>query len=156
MRTSDGYADPNDVGRLNVLDLQVCSLIFSTKIKSLIILILVGLVYICNFVFLSSYSGSNPETAKTSNCNGKHFNTIAGLIYASFTDLGSMFLLMTLFQVAGYAVGGGHILHMVCDLTIAADNAIFGQTGPKVLPLASFHNFECYIEVESRVDTNPH
>lgn len=40
-------------------------------------------------------------------------------------------------QVAGYAVGGGHILHMVCDLTIAADNAIFGQTGPKVLPLAS-------------------
>lgn len=34
--------------------------------------------------------------------------------------------------VAGYAVGGGHILHMVCDLTIAADNAVFGQTGPKV------------------------
>lgn len=34
--------------------------------------------------------------------------------------------------VAGYAVGGGQILHMVCDLTIAADNAIFGQTGPKV------------------------
>lgn len=36
-------------------------------------------------------------------------------------------------QVAGYAVGGGHVLHMVCDLTVAADNAIFGQTGPKVL-----------------------
>lgn len=35
-------------------------------------------------------------------------------------------------QVAGYAVGGGHILHMMCDLTIAADNAVFGQTGPKV------------------------
>ncbi|XRB15816.1 1,4-dihydroxy-2-naphthoyl-CoA synthase [Pseudoscourfieldia marina] len=35
-------------------------------------------------------------------------------------------------SVAGYAVGGGHILHMVCDLTIAADNAVFGQTGPKV------------------------
>lgn len=34
--------------------------------------------------------------------------------------------------VAGYAIGGGHILHVVCDLTIAADNAIFGQTGPKV------------------------
>ena len=31
-----------------------------------------------------------------------------------------------------YAVGGGHILHMMCDLTIAADNAVFGQTGPKV------------------------
>lgn len=34
--------------------------------------------------------------------------------------------------VAGYAVGGGHVLHVVCDLTIAADNAIFGQSGPKV------------------------
>ena len=35
-------------------------------------------------------------------------------------------------MVAGYAVGGGHVLHMLCDLTIAADNAKFGQTGPKV------------------------
>lgn len=34
--------------------------------------------------------------------------------------------------VAGYAIGGGHVLHVVCDLTIAADNAIFGQTGPRV------------------------
>lgn len=34
--------------------------------------------------------------------------------------------------VAGYAIGGGHVLHMVCDLTIAAENAIFGQTGPRV------------------------
>lgn len=35
-------------------------------------------------------------------------------------------------MVAGYAVGGGHVLHVMCDLTIAADNAIFQQTGPKV------------------------
>src|SRR4051794_29077731 len=35
-------------------------------------------------------------------------------------------------MVAGYAVGGGHILHLVCDMTIAADNACFGQTGPRV------------------------
>lgn len=35
-------------------------------------------------------------------------------------------------MVKGYAIGGGHVLHLVCDLTIAADNAIFGQTGPKV------------------------
>ena len=35
-------------------------------------------------------------------------------------------------MVAGYAIGGGHVLHVVCDLTIAADNAIFGQTGPRV------------------------
>jgi naphthoate synthase len=34
--------------------------------------------------------------------------------------------------VAGYAIGGGHVLHVVCDLTLAADNALFGQTGPKV------------------------
>lgn len=42
-------------------------------------------------------------------------------------------------QVAGYAVGGGHVLHMVCDLTIASDNAIFGQTGPKVLNCLSWN-----------------
>src|SRR5437879_6537953 len=35
-------------------------------------------------------------------------------------------------MVAGYAIGGGHVLHLVCDLTVAADNATFGQTGPKV------------------------
>jgi naphthoate synthase len=35
-------------------------------------------------------------------------------------------------MVAGYAIGGGHVLHLLCDLTIAAENAIFGQTGPKV------------------------
>ena len=35
-------------------------------------------------------------------------------------------------MVAGYAIGGGHILHLCCDLTIAADNAVFGQTGPRV------------------------
>lgn len=34
--------------------------------------------------------------------------------------------------VAGYAIGGGHVLHLMCDMTIAADNAVFGQTGPKV------------------------
>jgi naphthoate synthase len=35
-------------------------------------------------------------------------------------------------MVAGYAIGGGHVLHLVCDLTVAADNAVFGQTGPHV------------------------
>jgi naphthoate synthase len=35
-------------------------------------------------------------------------------------------------MIAGYAVGGGHVLHVVCDLSIAADNARFGQTGPRV------------------------
>lgn len=35
-------------------------------------------------------------------------------------------------MVAGYSIGGGHVLHLMCDLTIAADNAVFGQTGPRV------------------------
>lgn len=35
-------------------------------------------------------------------------------------------------RVAGYAIGGGHVLHMMCDISIAADNAVFGQTGPRV------------------------
>ena len=35
-------------------------------------------------------------------------------------------------MVAGYSIGGGHVLHMICDLTVAAENAVFGQTGPKV------------------------
>ncbi len=38
----------------------------------------------------------------------------------------------TIALVAGYAIGGGHVLHVVCDLTIAAENAVFGQTGPRV------------------------
>ncbi len=38
----------------------------------------------------------------------------------------------TIAMVSGYAVGGGHVLHVMCDLTIAAEHAIFGQTGPKV------------------------
>ncbi|KAG6426442.1 hypothetical protein SASPL_110665 [Salvia splendens] len=60
--------------------------------------------------------------------------------YDSFGRLNHLFSMLLLYlifkyiekKVAGYAVGGGHVLHMVCDLTIAADNAVFGQTGPKV------------------------
>lgn len=44
--------------------------------------------------------------------------------------------------MAGYAVGGGHILHMVCDLTIAAENAIFGQTGPKVILQKGYYSLD--------------
>ena len=55
--------------------------------------------------------------------------------FSYFYTLSYRLNLLSLFtiQVAGYAVGGGHVLHMVCDITIAADNAIFGQTGPKVI-----------------------
>jgi naphthoate synthase len=69
VRGDDGYQDPQGVGRLNVLDLQV-------QIR---------------------------RTPKP-----------------------------VIAMVAGYAIGGGHVLHVVCDLTIAADNARFGQTGPRV------------------------
>jgi naphthoate synthase len=69
VRGDDGYRDPQGIGRLNVLDLQI-------QIRRL----------------------PKPVIA----------------------------------MVAGYAIGGGHVLHVVCDLTIAADNAVFGQTGPKV------------------------
>src|SRR5919109_4223637 len=69
IRGDDGYRDPQGVGRLNVLDLQV-------QIR---------------------------RTPKP-----------------------------VIAMVAGYAVGGGHVLHVCCDLTIAADNARFGQTGPRV------------------------
>lgn len=55
-------------------------------------------------------------------------------------------IFLTIKQVAGYAVGGGHVLHMVCDLTIAADNAIFGQTGPKVLESSAFSYKNLLIE----------
>jgi len=69
IRGEDGYKDPQGIGRLNVLDLQV-------QIRRL----------------------PKPVIA----------------------------------MVAGYAIGGGHVLHLVCDMTIAAENARFGQTGPKV------------------------
>lgn len=69
IRGDDGYVDPQGVGRLNVLDLQV----------------------------------QMRRTPKP-----------------------------IIAMVAGYAIGGGHVLHVCCDLTIAADNAVFGQTGPSV------------------------
>jgi 1,4-dihydroxy-2-naphthoyl-CoA synthase len=58
---------------------------------------------------------------------------ILNLIFCAQKPSTAANYLLTFKQVAGYAVGGGHVLHMVCDLTIAADNAIFGQTGPKVI-----------------------
>jgi naphthoate synthase len=50
---------------------------------------------------------------------------------AGYTDDGGIERLNVL-DLAGYAIGGGHVLHLMCDLTVAADNAVFGQTGPKV------------------------
>ncbi|PKU59732.1 1,4-Dihydroxy-2-naphthoyl-CoA synthase, peroxisomal [Dendrobium catenatum] len=52
-------------------------------------------------------------------------------------------------MVAGYAVGGGHVLHMVCDLTIAAENAIFGQTGAKAKVSSYFGSDIFHVQVGS-------
>ncbi|XP_076884784.1 1,4-dihydroxy-2-naphthoyl-CoA synthase, peroxisomal-like [Bidens hawaiensis] len=76
-------------------------------------------------------------------CSGGDQALRSGDGYADFENFGRLNVLdlhvqirrlpkPVIAMVAGYAVGGGHVLHMVCDLTIAADNAIFGQTGPKV------------------------
>nr|GME19288.1 1,4-dihydroxy-2-naphthoyl-CoA synthase, peroxisomal-like [Ipomoea batatas] len=89
------------------------------------------------------FTGSNLPSSKTSNSNGKvslfvplslhfcHQRFVFGVLFVRFT-LGTRISLLSKNKVAGYAVGGGHVLRMVCDLTIAADNAIFGQTSPKV------------------------
>ena len=49
--------------------------------------------------------------------------------------------------VAGYAIGGGHVLHVVCDLTIAADNARFGQTGPRVGSFDAGYGSSCLARI---------
>lgn len=53
-------------------------------------------------------------------------------------------------MVAGYSIGGGHVLHMMCDLTIAADNAIFGQTGPKVSSFDGGWGASCMARIVGR------
>lgn len=89
--------------------------------------------------FFSPIAGADPPSSKTSNCNG---TLLIAMLFSINVICRTIFL--TFKQVAGYAVGGGHILHMVCDLTIAADNAIFGQTGPKVRKSFSFFNYDMY------------
>ena len=51
-------------------------------------------------------------------------------------------------MVAGYAIGGGHVLHMLCDLTIAADNARFGQTGPRVGSFDALRHYSRAVEAD--------
>ncbi len=89
-------------------------------------------------------TGANPQTdGKYAFCSGGD-QTVRG--QAGYVDEGGLPRLnvldlqrlirtmpkVVIALVAGYAIGGGHVLHVVCDLTIAADNAVFGQTGPRV------------------------
>ncbi len=90
--------------------------------------------------------GANPQTdGKFAFCSGGDqkirgdktggYTSKSGVPRLNVLDLQRLIRTMpkvVIALVAGYAIGGGHVLHLVCDLTIAADNAIFGQTGPKV------------------------
>ncbi len=90
--------------------------------------------------------GANPQTdGKYAFCSGGDqkirgdrtggYTSKSGVPRLNVLDLQRLIRTMpkvVIALVAGYAIGGGHVLHLVCDLTIAADNAIFGQTGPKV------------------------
>ncbi len=90
--------------------------------------------------------GANPQTdGKYAFCSGGDqkirgdrtggYTSKSGVPRLNVLDLQRLIRTMpkvVIALVAGYAIGGGHVLHMVCDLTIAADNAVFGQTGPKV------------------------
>lgn len=90
--------------------------------------------------------GANPQTdGKYAFCSGGDqkvrgdktggYTSKSGVPRLNVLDLQRLIRTMpkvVIALVAGYAIGGGHVLHMVCDLTIAAENAVFGQTGPRV------------------------
>lgn len=90
--------------------------------------------------------GANPQTdGKYAFCSGGDqkirgnkaggYSSKSGVPRLNVLDLQRLIRTMpkvVIALVAGYAIGGGHVLHLVCDLTIAAGNAVFGQTGPKV------------------------
>ena len=63
-----------------------------------------------------------------SSIDGKKFGVHGGGVFLKLENLSKPVIA----AVNGFAIGGGHVLHVVCDLTIASDNAIFGQTGPRV------------------------
>lgn len=83
-------------------------------------------------MYSNSITGANATASKASNCNGNFVNYTYQSLLNCDMGIVRINICVASNKVAGYAVGGGHVLHMVCDLTIAADNAIFGQTGPKV------------------------
>eukprot|EP00850_Spirogloea_muscicola_P003727 SM000015S01227 [mRNA] locus=s15:623839:631089:- [translate_table: standard] len=111
VRGKGGYVGEADaVPRLNVLDLQVCVMAAG------------GRGFTCRaLLHLELVKLSAPQDSQPS----------AWLCWRQQVQIRRL-PKPVVAMVAGYAVGGGHVLHMICDLTIAADNAIFGQTGPKV------------------------
>lgn len=90
----------------------------------------VGVVILCGQGGLAFCSGGDQRVRKEAG-----YADDAGVNRLNVLDLQRQIRTLpkpVIAMVAGYAVGGGHVLHMICDLTIAADNAIFQQTGPKV------------------------
>ncbi len=90
----------------------------------------VGVVILCGYGGLAFCSGGDQrvrEVAGYADDNGVNRLNVLDL-QRQIRTLPKPVIAM----VSGYAIGGGHVLHMMCDITIAADNAIFGQTGPKV------------------------
>lgn len=94
-------------------------------------------------VILLTGNGPSPKDGKWAFCSGgdqairghSGYKTSDGQERLNVLELQRIIRTMpkpTIALVAGYAIGGGHVLHVICDLTIAAENAVFGQTGPKV------------------------
>ncbi len=94
-------------------------------------------------VILLTGNGPSPKDGKYAFCAGGDQTVRGHAGYVGFDGVPRLNVLelqriirtmpkVVIALVAGYAIGGGHVLHVVCDLTIAADNAIFGQTGPIV------------------------
>lgn len=94
-------------------------------------------------VVLLTGNGPSPKDGKYAFCSGGDINVRGDAGYVDSDGVHRLNVLelqriirtmpkVVIALVAGYAIGGGHVLHVVSDLTIAADNAVFGQTGPKV------------------------
>lgn len=94
-------------------------------------------------VVLLTGNGPSPKDGQYAFCSGGDINVRGDAGYVDADGVHRLNVLelqriirtipkVVIALVAGYAIGGGHVLHVICDLTIAADNAIFGQTGPRV------------------------
>jgi naphthoate synthase len=78
-------------------------------------------------------TGNGPaKDGKYAFCSGGDQSIRGDKGYVGSDGVPRLNILDVIALVAGYAIGGGHVLHVICDMTIAADNAVFGQTGPKV------------------------
>lgn len=90
----------------------------------------IGVVILTGYGKDSFCSGGDQKIRETDGYTDE--DGIGGLHVLDLQKQIRSFPKVTIAMIAGYAIGGGHVLHLICDLSIAADNAIFGQAGPKV------------------------